>query len=519
MGKGKSDAVRMIDEIDQNLLNLYYTSENKTEYKFFDFFGALKLLNEYVLKDGGRREYFNFKANQYRNVFNDLMFFESEVKYSEFLSYDPEKRIAKYLIRTHTTNEVGVKENIKELVIDEEWEHKSLIKDADTLIGNPVAFKRTEKYSYILQGCHIKEEPDIWWNRNFKAGFDDLFRNYNLDLKIQITFEDYIKKLIIQTKEYPENKSDNATPKINPIASNTLTTKTEYMNPLKYLKHKKDDIYFNLVKQNRFTNDEAEKIYKKLNDIVNTLIPLRHSEKLTEEILLAIEKMPDKNMRIIQDWLIKAIKNDDSFVRAYIPLAQTMNCRSSMGYYKLKDISDSKLFNLLEEEKNVEINENPLIFEESITSSKNINIENSNEQKRKGRTAITPDFTVLLNSDKIKEAVGNEPTIIKDKLDKLVLICKEIFNPIKSDLEHAMNIDSLIEFDLLKIKNVGLKGVCRSLCDFIKIEFKKSYYESIRKVYNTSGSTKHTFKVDNYLKTSLKERLIAEGILNIDNDE
>ena len=134
-------------------------------------------------------------------------------------------------------------------------------------------------------------------------------------------------------------------------------------------------------------------------------------------------------------------------------------------------------------------------------------------QKKKGRSSITPVFTDLLNRDKI---LGNKPEIIEVNLKKLIIICKESFNPLKSDLEHAMIIDSLVVFDLLKIETIGLKSFCRSLSIFMNKEFKESYYESIRKVYNASGIKNREFRGDNYLKTSLKEKLIAEGILNIE---
>jgi|GEM_PF-2147411 len=164
-------------------------------------------------------------------------------------------------------------------------------------------------------------------------------------------------------------------------------------------------------------------------------------------------------------------------------------------------------------------NEDPKLTE--IPSIKTIPLKTENNEvlegitPNKGRKPITPDFTQVLNRKTIEGIFNdkNEHEFIKEKFEKLISLCKDEFSSKGSCVEHAMLIDSLVEFDLLKIHSVGLKSICRSLCVFINQEFTESYYESIRKVYNIAGKKKLSFKGDNYLKDSFKDKLILEGIL------
>ena len=68
-----TDTDRIIERIDQELLCLYYTSKQKDDYKFFDFYGAFQAFNESALKEGRREEYFKLKRDRYEIVFRDLM--------------------------------------------------------------------------------------------------------------------------------------------------------------------------------------------------------------------------------------------------------------------------------------------------------------------------------------------------------------------------------------------------------------------------------------------------------------
>lgn len=179
--------------------------------------------------------------------------------------------------------------------------------------------------------CYLYTMPPLqkWKSKGIEGG--KYYRAWFIVLANHQRFDEYFKS---------KNTSFNQQPE-----------KTDFMTPLKYLEFKNDDIIIN-IQENFFDEDEAKLIYNKLNEIVLALTPLRNSEKLTERVLDAIKELRDGEMRIIQHWLVKAVKDDDTFVRAYNPLAQLENRRASWAIYQVKNISDSELYKLLEEEKN-----------------------------------------------------------------------------------------------------------------------------------------------------------------------
>ena len=119
------------------------------------------------------------------------------------------------------------------------------------------------------------------------------------------------------------------------------------------MEFRKSDIYDNLVSGASFSEYEADKIYQTLSTFISDLSLVRDSEKSTERILSILEKLPDREMRIVQHWLIKSIQEDNTFVYAYNDLAQTINhqIKISVAPYLLNTTSRDQLCKLLKEEK------------------------------------------------------------------------------------------------------------------------------------------------------------------------
>jgi len=125
------------------------------------------------------------------------------------------------------------------------------------------------------------------------------------------------------------------------------------MKPLDYLSFKRDDIFENLSAGNFHSGGEVQFILQMLESTTNKLIPVRHSEYLTEMVLNELEILPDNIMRSVKHWLVKALIEDDTYVYAYNPLAQFSNRQTGFTHYQIKYISDSELFLLLKEEEEV----------------------------------------------------------------------------------------------------------------------------------------------------------------------
>ncbi len=191
---------QIIEKIDNELLNLYYASQKKTEYQFFDFYKALQTFNKSVLKEGGREKYFKLRAKQFRDVFSDLLFTESKVSFYETKRYNPNSRIERIKVTTCITNEVGRKRSYIVNKVDDEMRHEYLKNNIENLKEKTSNEIRVNKYNYLLEGIQIIDQH-LGWERFFKIGFDALFINYNLDIRHGITFEGYIKGLQFQKEE------------------------------------------------------------------------------------------------------------------------------------------------------------------------------------------------------------------------------------------------------------------------------------------------------------------------------
>lgn len=124
------------------------------------------------------------------------------------------------------------------------------------------------------------------------------------------------------------------------------------MKPLKYIEIAKDEIYVN-SSENFIAESKADKIYQTLKTTISDLSSVRSSKSRTEQVLSALNKLPDNEMRFIQHWLFKAIYDDDTFAYSYTDLAQMYNRRG--GFINpIKVFTKVELYELLEKEKQEE---------------------------------------------------------------------------------------------------------------------------------------------------------------------
>jgi hypothetical protein len=199
----KTSIDEIIEKIDSELLNLFNNSQKKSEYHFFDFYEALVMFNEGVLKEASRQDYFKLKAKQFRDVFRDLLFTESKVTFIEYVSYDAQKRIAYLKVRTCVHNKPADIESFTERIIDSESQHEYLKSNIARLKEEKPIENRINKYNYLLENCTVSAGPDsdqigivlYSFEKKFKSGFGSLFDNYSLDIRSETTFDEYIKKL------------------------------------------------------------------------------------------------------------------------------------------------------------------------------------------------------------------------------------------------------------------------------------------------------------------------------------
>lgn len=143
------------------------------------------------------------------------------------------------------------------------------------------------------------------------------------------------------------------------------------MNPLEYLKYKKEDILFNLTNKNNYTVEQADGIFQTIHDLIQKLTSVRNSEALTNKILREIDRMPETDIRTIKHWLLEAIKSDNTFKYAYNCLARFWN-RDPGAFllYNLIDISDEQLYLLIKSENHVQENDS---LESKIIASSHAN--------------------------------------------------------------------------------------------------------------------------------------------------
>ncbi len=137
----KADTI--IETIDKELLKLYHSLKDKTDYHFFDFHLELKKLNKAILADTtNRQEYFQLQTKQYRAVFYDLLY----------------------------------------------TKEKCFIEDCMVEELSPEA-----KIGFLLAK-----------KRNFKKKFESLFSSVS-DIRTNLTFEDYIAEIELPPQQTETN--------------------------------------------------------------------------------------------------------------------------------------------------------------------------------------------------------------------------------------------------------------------------------------------------------------------------
>lgn len=203
----------IINKIDSELVNLFNASQKISEYHFFDFYDALVMYNEGVLRETSRQDYFKLKAKQFRDVFRDLLFTESKVTFLEYISYDSIKRIVNLKVRTYIHHESPDIETYTERIIDSESQHEYLKSNIARLKEEKPIENRINKYNYLLENCTVSAGPDsdqigivlYAFEKKFKNGFGSLFDNYSLDIRSETSFNEYIKKLQFLDKKISLN--------------------------------------------------------------------------------------------------------------------------------------------------------------------------------------------------------------------------------------------------------------------------------------------------------------------------
>lgn len=119
------------------------------------------------------------------------------------------------------------------------------------------------------------------------------------------------------------------------------------MTPLKYIEYSKDDIYANMAENPILNYDEA---YNIIVSIIEKLSKVRNSESKTTEILEELNSYSGSYKFFFQNWLIKALDDDYSFVYAYNYLCIDKIRRTRMAVYLPKEVNIPTLIKCLKAE-------------------------------------------------------------------------------------------------------------------------------------------------------------------------
>ncbi len=123
------------------------------------------------------------------------------------------------------------------------------------------------------------------------------------------------------------------------------------MNAESYLRGMKEGIIHNIVSENNLPLIVAEEIYDFMLELLLELHPIRHLKNLSMAKVYLIDKQPEYKKLLIEDWLTKALENDDTFVYAYNVLARRINLSQGIVCFSLKKEDHLMLINLIEDEE------------------------------------------------------------------------------------------------------------------------------------------------------------------------
>lgn len=146
----------------------------------------------------------------------------------------------------------------------------------------------------------------------------------------------------------------------------------------KQLDFLRDECLENYKERDRsFTEKSVESMYNETKNIITELIPVRHSRKLSIDVINKHMSQSDPmEWQQVEVWLFQLTDMDNSFVYAYNYLAQEFNRENKWEGYKIKDVSKNDLRALLENDNS-----------DSSDNTQNYDNKESTTQK------ITPTIT------------------------------------------------------------------------------------------------------------------------------
>jgi hypothetical protein len=125
------------------------------------------------------------------------------------------------------------------------------------------------------------------------------------------------------------------------------------IEPLEFIKFKESEFYSNLIKQNNCSQELANQLYKVVNELIMRLKETRADSIRTDGVIESQIKALnfENNWILVENWLIRAIENNDTYKYANNYLAQDANRRARWAIHKLNPTTEIELFKLLENEK------------------------------------------------------------------------------------------------------------------------------------------------------------------------
>jgi len=216
------------------------------------------------------------------------------------------------------------------------------------------------------------------------------------------------------------------------------------IDPIKFLDFKKSNFFSTLTK-NSFTTIDAERLYQIIIESIKQLKEKRNDRILTEEFIE--NKLKDlfeyptfhKTTNMWTNWLLKALKPDDSYVYAYNYLAQKENRDMGWGSNILKETTDTDLYNLLEKEKaqNQNISPDTLQSEQIIQQSTQLKLSLTDYKNKLDKT-----LSFYAEFSKILIAINHND---EESLIQSIILLKSLQNEINQD---AALLLEQVHFDL-----------------------------------------------------------------------
>lgn len=135
------------------------------------------------------------------------------------------------------------------------------------------------------------------------------------------------------------------------------------MNPFEYINFRKEDFKYNCIKENGFSESDADNFIEIINEYIKRFKEVRNSESQTEfivdeligkcESLIWIGNNFEGNKYLfLTHWIAKSIWQDKSYLWAKIRLGQFHNRKSGIAAYDVVNelMSHAELYELLKTE-------------------------------------------------------------------------------------------------------------------------------------------------------------------------